>query len=38
MRLDCQESITVSGECRGLASKALSVGSEGRLSQIDLRY
>ena len=29
--LDCQESITVSGEGRGLASKALSVGLEGRL-------
>ena len=31
VRLDCQESITVKGESRGLASKALSVGSEGRL-------
>ena len=31
VRLDCQESITVSGEGRRLASKALSVGSDGRL-------
>ena len=31
VRLDCQESITVSGEGRGLASKAFGVGSDGRL-------
>ena len=37
--LDCQESITVSDEGRGLASKALSVGLEGRwVARIGLRY